>query len=339
VTAVRASEAARRFTDAAKLPPVVLVFGPDRGLVTEVTARIAALFPEEDPFAVVRLDAATVAQDPARLSDEAYTVSLFGGRRLVVVRDGASRNLAPAVEPLLDSPPRDSVVVVEAGDLRRGTGLRKRVEDHREAAAVSCPADGERDLEALIDEEAQRLGLVVEADARAALVARIGGDRAASRAEVEKACLHADKVLTVADVDAVVGDVAVSEAGEAVAAAFLGDRAGLDRLAARVLRDNAAAVSLLMAAQAACHFLENGAVAVAAGSSPERAAEQARPFPWGFPRQAAPRVLDRWTPRELRAASELVAAALFRTRLMPQLAAAVARDALLRIAARGAMRR
>jgi DNA polymerase-3 subunit delta len=338
VTALKASEVGRRFTDAARLPPVILVFGPDRGLVTEVTGHVVSLFGEraDDPFAVVRLDATAVSSDPARLLDEANTVSLFGDRRLVVVRDGGSRNLSAAVDPLLANPPSDAVVVVEAGDLRRGTGLRKAVEGHRVAAAVYCPADAEADLERLIDEEARALGLEVEPDARAALRDRLGGDRGASRNEVLKACLHAADTgrLTMEDVDAVVGDVAVSVVADAVNAAFLGQRDVLDRLLFRLLRQDSGAGQLLSTAQWMTHALEQAAAGVAAGSSATRAVEAVRPPIYGANKSAAVRILDRWDATGLRSAARAVAAANFAVRTNPHLAVPLARDALYRIASR-----
>lgn len=341
MTALRASDVARRLGDAARLPPIVLVFGPDRGLVTEVSDALTALFPAaDDPFAVVKLDAATVAADPGRLMDEAGTVSLFGERRLILVRDGGTRNLAPALAPLLAQPPTDCVVVVEAGDLRRGMGLRKAVEDHGSAVAVYCPTDSERDLDRMIDEEAARLALRVDAEARALLRDRLGADRAASRNEVLKACLHAAEtgVLGVADVNAVVGDVGVSELADAVDAALLGQRRQLDQLLSRLLRHDSAAVQLLMTAQRTLHALELAAAAVANGTAPTRAVEAVRPPFYGARKEAAARILDRWPAPRLRHASEAVASATFTTRLMPGLAAAVARDVLLRIVSQPAAR-
>ena len=341
MSVMRAAEVGRRFTEAERLPPLVLVFGPDRGLVTEVSDAIVALFDaSDDPFAVTKLDAATVAADPARLVDEAHTISMFGGRRLVLVRDAGGRNLVPAVAPLLAAPPTEAVVVVEAGDLKRGVGLRKDVEAHREAVAVHCPADSERDLDRMIDDEAASFGLAVDTEARAVLRGRLGADRAASRAEVVKACLHAASgdTLTVADVDAVVGDVAVSQVSEAVDAAFLGERRALDQVLSRVLQQDSAAVTVLMAAQRVAHALELAAADVARGTAPGRAVEDVRPPLYGASRAAAARAVERWSPDRLRAASEAIAAATFATRVMPHLAAATARDVLLRIASEAGRR-
>lgn len=340
MSSLRASEVARRFRRADDLPPVIVVFGPDRGLVTEVSGAIAALFDGDDPFAVVKLDAATVVADTGRLVDEARTVSMFGGRRLIFVRDGAGKNLGPALAPLLAEPSPDAVVLVEAGDLKKGVGVRRDVESHAAAVAIYCPADSVRDLERMIDEEAAGFGLTVEPDARAALIERLGADRAASRGEVLKACLHAlgNERVTLADIDAVVGDVSSGEMAEAVDAAFLGNRSHLDALLTKLLRQDTQATQLLMTLQWTLQSLELAAGAVAAGTPPSTAVDGVRPPLWGPRKTAAIRALERWTPRTLRTASAYTNEAIFRTRVMPHLAAVTARDVLLRIVSQSSAR-
>src|ERR1700685_1146723 len=79
--------------------PVMLVFGPDAGLVSErVTALVKASVDDmNDPFALARLEGEDLTANPARLAEEAQTIPLFGGRRAVWAKAG-SRNIAPAVE-------------------------------------------------------------------------------------------------------------------------------------------------------------------------------------------------------------------------------------------------
>src|SRR6188508_692278 len=131
---------------------VVLVFGPDAGLVSERVDAIirASIDDANDPFSLVRLDGDTLASDPARLIDEATTVPLFGGRRAIRVRAG-SRNIVPAVEGVLAAPLRDCRVVIEAGDLKRNAALRTVCERAKGAVAIPCYADGDRDVGRLID--------------------------------------------------------------------------------------------------------------------------------------------------------------------------------------------
>ena len=82
--------------------PVVLVFGPDAGLVRERAEALvrASVDDPKDPFQLARLDGDELAGEPTRLVEEANTIPLFGGRRAVWVR-ASGRNFAPAVEALL----------------------------------------------------------------------------------------------------------------------------------------------------------------------------------------------------------------------------------------------
>src|ERR1700689_3185726 len=146
--------------------PVILVFGPDAGLVSErVNALIKASVDDvNDPFALVRLEAEELSANPARLVEEAQTIPLFGGRRAVWAKAG-SRNIAPAVEALLALAVREGRGGIEAGDLRRNAPLRALCERAKNAAAVPCYADTERDLVRLIDAEMRAAELVLKPDA------------------------------------------------------------------------------------------------------------------------------------------------------------------------------
>jgi len=174
--------------------PVVLVYGPDRGLVAE-RARAFALatgLKLDDPFSVVRLDAAEAERDAGRLVDEARTVPMFAARRLLWVRNATGqKGLAEQVKSLLADPPRDATVLIEAGELRKGMALRSAVEASPAGMALPCYPDEARDIDAVIDGELKKSGLRLSEDARQLLRSNLGGDRLASRGEIEKLALYA----------------------------------------------------------------------------------------------------------------------------------------------------
>src|SRR6187401_317461 len=172
--------------------PIVLVCGPDAGLVHERAEKIinASVDDPNDPFALVRMEGDALSSEPSRLAEEANTVPLFGGRRAVWIKAG-SRNFAPAIEALIANPPKDCRIVIEAGDLRRTAPLRTMCEKAKSAAALPCYLDNERDLARLVDDEMRAAKLAIAPDARAALVSLIGGDRQASRIEIQKVALYA----------------------------------------------------------------------------------------------------------------------------------------------------
>src|SRR5690606_37532764 len=132
--------------------PVVLVYGPDLGLVR---GRVDALLrgaggDASDPFSAVTIEGDVLASDPARLADEARAIGLFGGKRLVHVRAGG-RSFADALAALLADPPQEALVVIEAGDLKKGAPLRKLVEASPAAAALPSYQDDERSVTRLVE--------------------------------------------------------------------------------------------------------------------------------------------------------------------------------------------
>src|SRR5690606_24378174 len=207
--------------------------GPDRGLVSERARRFAAWtgLPLDDPFCVVRLDASDIEQQPGRLVDEAHTVPMFAERRLVWVRDaGGQKALTAQVEALANDPPADSIVLVEAGDLKKGAALRSAVEKAARAMALPCYADDPRGIDAVIDDELARAGLKITLEARQLLKAGLGGDRLATRGELEKLTLYCagKEEVTAEDVRTMVGDVSGLAADDVVDSVLLGDLARFD---------------------------------------------------------------------------------------------------------------
>jgi DNA polymerase-3 subunit delta len=199
--------------------PIMLLYGPDGGLVRERARRLIETSVDDpsDPFALVRIEGDVLAAEPSRLVEEAHTVPLFGGRRAVWIKTG-SRNFAAAVEAVVASPPTDCCIVIEAGDLKRNAPLRALCEKASCAAALPCYPDNDAALARLVDDEMRTAKLGIAPDARDALVSLIGGDRQASRSEIRKLALYAhgkDRVV-LDDVLAVVADASsmALDAGE-----------------------------------------------------------------------------------------------------------------------------
>jgi DNA polymerase-3 subunit delta len=87
MTALKTAEIDRFLARPDPARPIVLVYGPDAGLVRErVDALVKASVDDvSDPFAFVRIEGDDLSANPARLVEEAHTVPLFGGRRAVLV--------------------------------------------------------------------------------------------------------------------------------------------------------------------------------------------------------------------------------------------------------------
>ncbi|NVK33567.1 MAG: DNA polymerase III subunit delta [Rhodobacteraceae bacterium] len=256
MTALKAGDIERFISNPPANGAAILIYGPDTGLVSERAAELVNKASEgnEDPFSLAKIDASEIASDHDRLIDEALTIPLFGGRRIIWVKDAGGKNLTAPVTALLKVSDNPSLVVIEAGDLKKGTGLRKLFEQDKKAYAVPCYSDTGRDIDHLIDQETRAANLSISREARAALHALLGADRMASRGELKKLCLYAmqKERIDSDDVEAIIGDASAFEMSELIDSAAVGDLQtldhGLERLAAQ--GSNAS----IIAGQALKHF-------------------------------------------------------------------------------------
>ncbi|MGH7013205.1 MAG: DNA polymerase III subunit delta [Stellaceae bacterium] len=235
-----------------------LVYGPDRGLVGERAARLTrAVVPDpKDAFRVAALPAEALLSEPSRLHDEAAQLSLMGGLRLVHVTDAGDAVGALFARYLGDPPAGDGFVVVEGGDLKPRSSLRRAFEGAKNAVAIACYLDGPREIETLVREVARAHRLDLAPDALPYLVASLGGDRALSRQELEKLALYAGDGGTVSldDAVALVGDSADLSLDDAIRAAAEGKPAVCERSLDRALAEGEAPIRILRAAQR--HFVQ-----------------------------------------------------------------------------------
>src|ERR1700744_2121916 len=306
---------------------IILLFGPDAGLVRERAEALLASAVDDpnDPFSRVRLDGDELSAEPSRLVDEAMTVPLFGGRRAIRVRAG-SRSFAGGIDALAETPLKDCRIVIEAGELRAESPLRKACERAKTAVAIACYPDTERDLAKLIDDELRLSGLTIAADARAVLIGLLGGDRQASRNELRKLTLyaHGKGEVTLDDVMAVVADASELKIDPIVDGAFAGKPDLVESEFNKAMVAGTYPGMIISAAQRQAAWLHKTALAAAEGTPVSTLLDS------GFPRLHFSRkanveiALRNFSPTRLVAIIDQLATAALEMRKQAALAAAVA---------------
>ncbi|NUB07432.1 DNA polymerase III subunit delta [Azospirillum sp. Vi22] len=259
----------------------VLLYGPDTGLVRDRAMGLGRTVVADlsDPFRVTEMLGRAVADDPARLADEAAALSFTGGRRLIRVRE-AEDNVTPAFTAFLGNlPPGDSLVLVEAGDLGNRSKLRTLFEGADGAIAIPCYVEEEAALGRVIADILHGHGLTADPDALTFLAGNLVGDRMVARGEMEKLALYmgTETRVRLEDAQACVGDSAALSLDEPIWAAAEGDFATLDRSLARLFAEGMSPVPILRAAQRHFQRLQLVAGQVAAGKSADAAVEALRP--------------------------------------------------------------
>ena len=176
------------------------------------------------PGEILRLSEQDLAQTPGRLASEVRSLPMFGGRPVILVKQGPQ--LTPALfEDLFDGPSLAAYLVVEAGNLKKDAKIRQIFEKAKNAAAIVCYAPDSRSLQQLIREELQAAGLRIDAEALQHLTQHLGADWAVSRSEIAKLMLYAagEERITVEHVEAVVGDTSAHAFDAAITATMTGD--------------------------------------------------------------------------------------------------------------------
>ena len=186
-----------------------LVYGPEASLVSErargLTKRLAQrVTPEAE---VRRVDDRDLADEPDLVAIELQTPSLFAEHRIIHVK-GEGRLRAERLKELLEGDVQ-AVLVVEAGNLRPASPVRKLFESMKCCAALPCYADTGRDLAPVIEAELEAGGVRASREVRGYLLSRLGTDVGIARSECAKlaAYVGAGNEATAQDIDAVVGDV------------------------------------------------------------------------------------------------------------------------------------
>lgn len=137
------------------------------------------------------LDGATLKSDPARLSDEAASISMFGDKQWIRVTPLGDEAL-PAIEALLQAEHAGNPVVAIAGALKGMSKLVKLALDHKAAmACISYTPEG-RDADQIAIGIARELGLRLPPDLARRITELTGGDRALMAGEIDKLALFLD---------------------------------------------------------------------------------------------------------------------------------------------------
>ena len=250
---------------------LLLLHGPDEAGSRALADSFAAALGE-----VERLDLGPqdIRSDPARLSDEAAAISMFGGQTLIRIFGIGEESLG-AVEALLDAPVAGNPVVATAGALKRESKLLKLVERHPLALGYASYPPDVRDFEALVGNFAREAGLAAPRPVLRKIADIAHGDRSVARGEIEKIALYLeaapDRIREV-DMDhvaALSADVTESDMERLVNGVPGGRPADVAGQLRRLRSEGAAGIMLLRAVMRRFHLLADLRSEVERGSSPE----------------------------------------------------------------------
>jgi DNA polymerase-3 subunit delta len=165
-----------------------LLHGPDdSGSRALARALAAAMGPEAER---IDLSGAELRGDPARLADEAASISMFGGARWILV-EPAGDEVVSALEALLEAPAAGNPVALVAGSLKPASRLLKLALGAPAALAYASYAPDGREAGQLVLGMARAQGVIVRPDVAQRIAESCGGNRAIIEQELAKFALYA----------------------------------------------------------------------------------------------------------------------------------------------------
>lgn len=155
------------------------------------------------------MSAAKLRKDPTILADEAATIPLTGGNKVIQITDLTETDGNSLKEGLTNSD-QAAFIVAEAGELRGRSILKRLFEESEYAASIACYQDSEKDIRHFLQSFCQQHHLKITPGASEYLVQHLGSDRMVTRQELEKLILYLGQVSTITETDAIaiVGDAA-----------------------------------------------------------------------------------------------------------------------------------
>jgi DNA polymerase-3 subunit delta len=331
VTALKAHEVARFLARPDMSEGIFLAYGPDGGLVRETAQRLIRHLSGDDPASanITVFDGPELTADPSLLLIEARSGSLFGGKRILRVRNATKALVMPLTE--LRDDPGGAAIVLEADNLPPRDALRALVEAANLGRALPCYADSDETLMALMRESFNQAGIRTDSDVVPTLRDILGNDREVTRREIEKLTLYAatSKVLTREDVLLLCADNGALAIDSILDSTGGGHAEKLELALNRALAANVNPQQLL--AMLTTHFanLRRWRTEVDGGKSPRSVLDGLKPKPHFSRIGALEQQLRLWTDTALASANERILQAVSDTRRRPALAEAVLRRTTL----------
>ncbi len=138
-----------------------LVFGPSSSVAQSrfnfITKKIVDNL--QDQFLVVDISKERLAAEKSAISDEFYSISMFGGRKLVIIREPqiqATSAMKDFLANLQEIKSNENFILILAGDLDRSNALRKLCENDPKFATLPCYEDSDFVIKKLIEQRLKK---------------------------------------------------------------------------------------------------------------------------------------------------------------------------------------
>ncbi|MBL1419512.1 MAG: DNA polymerase III subunit delta [Alphaproteobacteria bacterium] len=313
---------------------VILVYGPDRGMVAERTRALVKHYAGslDDAFNISRMNGSDITSDNSPLFDEYFSIPMFGGNKTLWLFDDGTQ-IHKQINALLAEPKDGNTLIIEGRDLKKSSALVKACIKSKIAASLPCYQDNLRDVGQLIRDMLAEHNLKISANNLQYLQSLLGNDRALTRSEINKLityCLKQQEITEADITECLTGDAAKFSFDKLLDAICNGQAKAADHELTHFLSSGDHPVMLFAIIRNHFNMLHAASFGLTQGKSPDNIIQSMRPPVFFNRKSAISSQIRKWSLQKTDLAQTLIAEADINSRMT----APLSKDILNRLVTR-----
>ncbi|MBP5343504.1 MAG: DNA polymerase III subunit delta [Alphaproteobacteria bacterium] len=185
-----------------------IFFGTDEGEINKGFQKLKEFLGcQNDDLNTIRLTSDQIKKNPFIATDEANTVSLMGGRRIILIEEEAVFSDTALVH-FLDHRKTDALLLIKAGNLSKTSALRKEAESNPFVLAFACYPPTEIELKTNIQTQLTQANKTISTTVLDALVQKLTSHAGIIEQEINKLLIYLGdkKNITLEAIKAIITD-------------------------------------------------------------------------------------------------------------------------------------
>ena len=198
----------------------IFIYGADESVVSSRVRKLKETF-VNNRFSINNIDQLNIKENPTLLSEQFYSVSLFGDRSVLLINLIEKENdYFKYIEPIFKENVAGSsnFLIITAGDLTKTSKLVKFTEDNEYIASIICYEEFDSNIKAFINGELRKYGFIYNSSIVDFLLDNISGNKLIIENEIKKIDLYKgdNKNLSLEDVKKCVADLSESDLSDLI---------------------------------------------------------------------------------------------------------------------------
>ena len=168
---------------------IFLVYGPNEGLVRNISQSLSSIFKNGESADEVVLSAKTLEDEPNKIMDEIQTFSMFSSKKIIHV-DSIKDKHSDIMGAIANVEFENVILILKSDNLTKSSKLRKLFDSSKKIFSIPCYEDDTRSIMNLVQNFIKNSNLKLDREIKNYLVQFLSNDRSLIQNELEKIYLY-----------------------------------------------------------------------------------------------------------------------------------------------------